>query len=296
MAIFECKECRVVKGQDPARCFLNLNGKELPGIARCEIRRLHIDTKGHQCISSRIEILLVVFIASLVRSVFGFSEALIAVPLLALQVSSHPDRGLRWPFLLSVAIATRCPRSGLAQDSSRQYKRGYLVPQRSPEDPRRNQLLTFAHQDLHQGHARCRDSVLFRLSLCSAAARASGPRQAGHGSWAADSSQAVLGGAYGMNGLLSSSMEPCDAGRRNTSRDPAGLLPSRKCNRSRRVRVLRSVGPSPITHYFLVSLIAAIPATLLGSRINRRLRRRRLFALRLHWPYLHRYRPSHAGP
>ena len=48
-------------------------------------------------------ILAVVFLATLIRSAFGFGEALIAVPLLAL---SHSGRsGRRWPSLVSITVA-----------------------------------------------------------------------------------------------------------------------------------------------------------------------------------------------
>jgi uncharacterized membrane protein YfcA len=65
-----------------------------------------------------IHVIVVVFVATLIRSSFGFGEALVAVPLLALRMPIQVAAPLA--VLVSITIAAGRGRSGLARHSRSQ--------------------------------------------------------------------------------------------------------------------------------------------------------------------------------
>jgi hypothetical protein len=82
----------------------------------------------------------------------------------------------------------------------------------------------------------------------------------------------ILGGAYGMNGPP---LVVYGAMRRWSPQHFRATLQAYFLPASAIVVIgyaVSGIWTKPVTHYFLVSLLAAIPATLLGTVINRRLR------------------------
>src|SRR4051812_16283312 len=70
---------------------------------RCRTTTNHPHKIGRTMDSTTLHVLLVVFLATMVRSTFGFGEALIAVPLLALTIPIEIAAPLA--VLLSITIA-----------------------------------------------------------------------------------------------------------------------------------------------------------------------------------------------
>jgi hypothetical protein len=214
-----------------------------------------------------LEILLVVFIASLVRSVFGFGEALIAVPLLALILPIQVAVPLA--VLLSVAIAAVV----LIQDWRKIHlgSTAWLLVPTLAGIPAGIWLLRFAHQDLLKAALA---TVILLFSVYSLLGRR--PLRLEHDSrpWLLGCGflAGVLGGAYGMNGPP---LAVYGAMRRWSPQHFRATLQAYFLPASA-VAVagyaLSGLWTKPVTHYFVVSLVAAIPATLLGGLINRRLR------------------------
>lgn len=214
-----------------------------------------------------VEVLLVVFAASLVRAVFGFGEALIAVPLLALFLPIQVAVPLA--VLISVAIAAVV----VVQDWEKIHLRStmWLFLPTLVGIPLGISLLKFAHQDLIKAILA---AVILLFSLYSLIGRRplhlehdSHPWMLGCGFLAG-----IMGGAYGMNGPP---LVVYGAMRRWSPQHFRATLQAYFLPAS----IIGVVGyalsglwTKPVTHYFLISLIAAIPATLLGSVINRRLR------------------------
>lgn len=214
-----------------------------------------------------LKILLVVFIASLVRSVFGFGEALIAVPLLALILPIQIAVPLA--VLLSVAIATVV----LLQDWRKIHlgSTAWLLLPSFVGIPAGIWLLRCAHQDLLKATLA---AVILLFSGYSLFGRR--PLRLGHDSrpWLLGCGflAGVLGGAYGMNGPP---LVIYGAMRRWSPQHFRATLQAYFLPASVMAIVgyaLSGLWTKPVTHYFVVSLIAAIPATLLGGVINRRLR------------------------
>lgn len=214
-----------------------------------------------------LEILLVVFIASLVRSVFGFGEALIAVPLLALFLPIQIAVPLA--VLISVAIAAVV----LVQDWRKIHLRStaWLLVPTLAGIPVGIWLLRAAHQNLLKAALASVILLFAGYSLFGRRAlsleRDSRPWLLGCGFLAG-----VLGGAYGMNGPP---LVVYGAMRRWSPQHFRATLQAYFLPASATAVVgyaLSGLWTRPVTHYFLVSLIAAIPATLLGGVINRRLR------------------------
>ena len=76
----------------------------------------------------------VIFLATLIRSAFGFGEALVAVPLLALLIPV--EQAVPLATLVSITVAGSCRRPGLAQDSRPQRRvAGDLDSLRHPVGP-----------------------------------------------------------------------------------------------------------------------------------------------------------------
>lgn len=214
-----------------------------------------------------LEILLVVFLASLVRSVFGFGEALIAVPLLALILPIQIAVPLA--VLLSVAIAAVV----LVQDWRKIHLRStaWLLIPSFAGIPAGIWLLRFAHQDLLKATLA---TVIVLFSLYSLFGRRSLRLEHDSRPWLLSCGflAGVLGGAYGMNGPP---LVIYGAMRRWSPQHFRATLQAYFLPASVMALIgyaLSGLWTRPVTHYFLISLVTAIPATLLGGVINRRLR------------------------
>jgi uncharacterized membrane protein YfcA len=214
-----------------------------------------------------VEILLVVFIASLVRSVFGFGEALVAVPLLALFLPVQVAVPLA--VLLSVAIAAVV----VVQDWRKIHLRStaWLLLPTLAGIPLGIWLLRSAHQSLLKAALA---TVIVAFAGYSLLARRTPHLQHESRAWMLGCGflAGILGGAYGMNGPP---LVVYGAMRRWSPQHFRATLQAYFLPASAIVVIgyaVSGVWTKAVTHYFLISLLAAIPATLLGTVINRRLR------------------------
>lgn len=214
-----------------------------------------------------IEVLLVVFVASVVRSAFGFGEALIAVPLLALILPIRVAAPLA--VLLSITIAGVV----VVQDWRKIHVRstGWLLAPTMAGIPLGVWLLRSAHQDLVK-------AVLAIVIVLFSGYFLVGKRplhleRDSHG-WLLGCGfvAGVLGGAYGMNGpplVVYGSMRRWSPQRFRATLQgyflPASVV-------AMAGYALSGLWTAEVTHFFLLSLTVALPAIFLGRWINHRLR------------------------
>lgn len=212
-------------------------------------------------------VLLVVFVATLIRSAFGFGEALIAVPLLALFLPVTVAAPVA--VLLSITIAAVV----VAQDWEKIHLRstGWLVGFTLMGIPLGLLLLTRVHEDAVK-------AVLAVLLLAFSGYSLLGgkPPELGRDSrgWLAGCGfcAGVLGGAYGMNGPP---LVIYGAMRRWTPQQFRATLQGYFLPAS----ILGMAGyyfaglwVPAVTHYYLISLPVALPTIFLGRWMNHRMR------------------------
>ena len=214
-----------------------------------------------------LEVLGVVFFATLIRSTFGFGEGLIAVPLLALIIPVGIAALI--VVLLSITVAAIV----VAQDWRKIHVRstGWLLAPTFVGIPLGIALLTSTHQGLVKamlaiviiafaGYSLVgkkppelhRDSHVWLL-LCGFCA-------------------GVLGGAYGMNGPP---LVMYGAMRRWSPQHFRATLQGYFLPASVVAMVgywLAGLWVPAVTHYYLISLPVALPAIFLGRVINHRIR------------------------
>jgi uncharacterized membrane protein YfcA len=214
-----------------------------------------------------VHVLLVAFVATLVRSAFGFGEALVAVPLLALWIPIREAAPLALLFSMTVACVV------VVQDWKKIHLRSavWLLLATVPGIPVGMLILT-------RGHPACVKAALGALILafslwCLAARRAPAIEGENRG-WlvACGFCAGVLGGAYAMNGpplVLYGAMRRWSAQHFRATLQayflPAGLLVAAAFWMS-------GLWSWHVARLYLVSLPALIPALVLGTFINRRLR------------------------
>ncbi len=217
--------------------------------------------------ATTLHVLLVVFLATFIRSTFGFGEALIAVPLLALSIPI----GIAAPVavLLSITIAGVV----VMQDWRHIHVRstGWLLAPTLLGIPLGIALLTSVHQHIvkaalaivivtfsgyfllikHPPELR-RDSRTWLLS-CGLIA-------------------GVLGGAYGMNGpplVIYGAMRRWSPQHFRATLQgyflPASIV-------AMAGYWLAGLWVPAVTHYYLLSLPVALPTIFLGRAVNHRLR------------------------
>jgi uncharacterized membrane protein YfcA len=135
----------------------------------------------------------VVFVATLVRSTFGFGEALVAVPLLALVIPV--DRAVPLATLVSVAVAAVV----VVQDRDHIHVGGAarLVLATLPGIPLGVWLLTAGADAVVKAIL---GVVLIAFSVFCLAGRVRAELKTDRSAWAFGLAAGVLGGAYGMNG------------------------------------------------------------------------------------------------
>jgi len=214
-----------------------------------------------------LNILLVVFIATLIRSTFGFGEALIAVPLLALTVPLEIAAPLA--VLLSVTIAAVV----VIQDWRKIHWRstGWLLLPTFAGIPLGIALLSTTHQRLVKTIL-----ALFIIAFSGyflagrkppQLDRDSHPWMLGCGFFAG-----ILGGAYGMNGpplVIYGAMRRWSPQHFRATLQgyflPAGIV-------SLVGYRFTGLWTSTVTHDYWLSLPVAIPAIFIGRAINHRLR------------------------
>jgi uncharacterized protein len=213
-----------------------------------------------------VYVLLVVFLATFVRSAFGFGEALFAVPLLALRLPLGTAAPLA--VLLSITVAGFV----VAQDWQKIHLRstGWLLSATVFGIPLGLALLTSSHQKTVR-------AVLAVLIMAFAAYSLVGSKPPelpndnlawllGCGLFAG-----ILGGAYGMNGpplVIYGAMRRWSAQHFRATLQgyflPASLLGMAGF-------WSHGLWVPAVTHYYLLSLPVALPAILFGRAVNHRL-------------------------
>lgn len=213
------------------------------------------------------EILVVVFVASVVRSAFGFGEALIAVPLLALFLPIQVATPLA--VLISVAIAALI----LLQDWRKVHIRssGWLFLPTLAGIPLGIWMLHSAHQELVKaalGVVIVLFSGFFLLGKR--------PPHLEHDSHAwllgCGFAAGVLGGAYGINGpalVVYGSMRRWSPQHFRATLQ-GYFLPASAIGMLG--YAVSGLWTAQVTHYFFTALFAAIPAVFVGRWINHRMR------------------------
>jgi uncharacterized membrane protein YfcA len=217
--------------------------------------------------AATVYVVLVVFVATLIRSALGFGEALFAVPLLALLLPLRVTAPLA--VLLSVTIAGFI----VIQDWRKIHLRssGWLVFATLFGIPAGLLLLTSSHQRMAKVTLAV---LLLAFSAYSVWGRKPLELKTDNLIWlfACGFIAGVLGGAYGMNGpplaIYGAMRRWSPQHFRATLQGyflPASIL-------GMAGYWLTGLWVPAVTHYYLISLPAAIPAILLGRLVNHRLR------------------------
>lgn len=211
-------------------------------------------------------ILLVIFFASLIRSTFGFGEALIAVPLLSLIIPIEIAAPVA--VLLSIMIASVV----VVQDWQKVDIRatGWLLAPTLLGIPLGIALLANAHQHIVKGVLAI---VLIAFSGYFLWGKSAPELQRDHRGWLLGCGflAGVLGGAYGMNGpplVIYGSM------RRWSPQHFRATLQGYFLPASIAAMAgywFAGLWVPAVTHYFLISVPVTILAIVLGRFLNRRL-------------------------
>ncbi|OIQ68367.1 sulfite exporter TauE/SafE [mine drainage metagenome] len=213
-----------------------------------------------------LHVLLVVFLATLIRSAFGFGEALIAVPLLALSI----PLGVAAPLavLLSITVAAVV----VAQDWRKIHVRsvGWLVGPTVLGIPLGLALLTSPHQQAVKAGLAI---VILAFSAYALIGKRPPELRSDSRLWLAVCGfcAGILGGAYGMNGpplVIYGAMRRWSAQHFRATLQgyflPASLLGMAGYG-------IAGLWVPAVTHYYLVSLPVLLPAIYLGRVVNHRL-------------------------
>ncbi|HET6168961.1 MAG TPA: sulfite exporter TauE/SafE family protein [Terracidiphilus sp.] len=212
--------------------------------------------------------MLIVFAATLIRSAFGFGEALLAVPLLAFFIPLQVATPLA--VLVSITIAAIV----VVQDWKKIHFKstGWLLLPTLLGIPLGLLLLTSTHQSVVKGIL---SLIIIGFSLYSLIVRTPPELRSDNRAWllACGFCAGILGGAYGMNGpplVIYGSMRRWSAQHFRATLQ-AYFLPA---------SILGMVGywldglwiPA-VSRYYLLSLPVMLPAVFLGRAINHRMRR-----------------------
>lgn len=211
-------------------------------------------------------VLLIVFTATLIRSAFGFGEALLAVPLLAFFMPLQTAAPLA--VLVSITIAAIV----VAQDWRRIhfYSTAWLVLPTLFGIPLGLLLLTSTHQLLVKAALAL---VIIAFAAYSLSGRKPIELHHDHRAWLLFFGflAGVLGGAYGMNGpplVIYGSMRRWSAQHFRATLQayflPASILGMLGYG-------LSGLWTHAVTRYYLLALPVMLPAVFLGRIINHRL-------------------------
>ncbi len=212
-------------------------------------------------------VVLILLIASLIRSAFGFGEALIAVPLLAFFIPLEVAAPLA--VLVSITIATIV----VIQDWRKihLFSAGWLVLATVFGIPLGLALLKSRHQLMVKAAL---GAIIVAFSIYSLIGRAPLELKRDHRGWLLGCGflAGVLGGAYGMNGpplAVYGTMRRWTAQHFRATLQ-AYFLPASvigMCGYG-----LTGLWTRTVTHYFLVSIPAVFLGVGVGRAINHRLR------------------------
>jgi uncharacterized membrane protein YfcA len=213
------------------------------------------------------DVLLVVFLATLIRSAFGFGEALIAVPLLTLFIPLRVAAPLA--VLLSITVAAIV----VAKDWREIHVRsaGWLVSSTLFGIPVGLMLLTSTHQ---QAVKFALAILIVAFSTYSLVGRRPPELHSDNRAWLLGCGfcAGVLGGAYGMNApplVMYGAMRRWSAQHFRATLQ-AYFLPASTLGMAGYWTA--GLWTPRVTHYYLISLPVALAAVLLGRVINRRFR------------------------
>ncbi len=214
-----------------------------------------------------LQVLLIVFIATLIRSAFGFGEALVAVPLLSLCVPVEIAAPLA--VLVSITVAGVV----IAQDWHKIHLRsaGWLVLSTIFGIPLGLLLLTSGHQRLVKVLLAL---VIIAFSAYSLLGRKPPQLRSDSRMWLLGCGfcAGMLGGAYGMNGpplVMYGAMRRWSAQHFRATLQ-AYFLPASLIGMAG--YWLAGLWVQRVTHYYLISLPLTIGAILIGRTVNRSLR------------------------
>lgn len=216
--------------------------------------------------ATALHVLMVVFLATLFRSAFGFGEALIAVPLMALFIP------LKVAAPLAVLVSITIAAAVVAQDWRKIHVRsaGWLVASSLVGIPVGLLLLTSSHQ---QTMKIVLAIFIIAFAVYSLLGRKPPELKNDSKAWLLGCGfvAGITGGAYGMNGpplVIYGAMRRWSAQHFRATLQ-AYFLPA---------SVIGMVGYSvaglwvaAVTHYYLVCLPVLLPAVWLGRVVNHRL-------------------------
>jgi uncharacterized membrane protein YfcA len=217
--------------------------------------------------STTLHVLLVVFLATLIRSTFGFGEGLIAVPLLALTLPIEIAAPV--VVLLSITVAAVV----VVQDWRKIHLRsaGWLLAPTFLGIPLGIALLTSVHQQLVKGVLAI---VIMAFSTYSLLGKKPPELRSDNRIWLLGCGffAGVLGGAYGMNGpplVIYGAMRRWSPQHFRATLQgyflPASIV-------AMAGYWFTGIWVHSVTRYYLISLPVAIPAIFLGRVVNHRLR------------------------
>ena len=206
------------------------------------------------------------FVATLIRSAFGFGEALIAVPLLAFFMPLQVATPLA--VLLSITIAAIV----VVQDWNRIHFRsaGWLIGSSAVAIPLGIWLLSSSHQRA----VKCGlGAVILLFALYSLLVRTPPQLHRDRRAWLLGCGliAGVLGGAYGMNGpplVIYGAMRRWSAQHFRATLQ-AYFLPASILGMAG--YWMSGLWVPAVTHDYLLSLPVMVPAVFLGRTINHRL-------------------------
>jgi uncharacterized membrane protein YfcA len=217
--------------------------------------------------ATALPVLIVVFVATLFRSAFGFGEALIAVPLLALFLPLKVAAPLA--VLVSITIAAVV----VAQDWRKIHLRstGWLVGSTLFGIPVGLLLLTSSHQKVVKIAL---GIFIVAFSVYSLLGRRPPELKTDSKAWLLGCGFAagVIGGAYGMNGpplVIYGAMRRWSAQHFRATLQ-AYFLPASVIGMFG--YWLAGLWVPAVTHYYLLCLPVLLPAVWLGRVVNHRLR------------------------
>ena len=211
-----------------------------------------------------IEVLTVLFLATFVRSAFGFGEALIAVPLLALIMPMNVAAPVAVLISITVAVIV------LAQDWRHVHARsaGWLVLSTLVGTPLGLLLLTRVEGRIVKG---CLGIFIVAFSVYSLLDRRRLTLEDDTWAWTFGFGAGVLGGAYGMNGpplVMYGALRGWSPQRFRATLQgyflPASLM-------SLAGYWLAGLWKPIVTHYYLISLPAVLAAIFLGRAFSGRM-------------------------
>jgi hypothetical protein len=213
-----------------------------------------------------VEVLFVVFIATLIRSAFGFGEALVAVPLLALWIPLEVAAPLA--VLVSITVAGIV----VVQDWKKIHLRStaWLVISTLFGIPLGLMLLTSSHQRIVKATL---GVVIIAFSIYSLIGRAPLELKRDSKPWLLICGffAGVLGGAYGMNGpplVIYGAMRRWSAQHFRATLQgyflPASII-------GMAGYWLAGLWVHAVTHYYLLSLPVTLLGVFLGRVINHRM-------------------------